>query len=140
LKYGHRTGNGLAELEGNAIKFIPNPDGGAGYLGNPIIFHDKLYISYQNSQGKGQLGEFDGEHLKLIPNPDAGFGYVTNTVGGPVMNTVICDDKLYINYTGSNNPYEIGEFDGQTVAVYPLVKKEYIGKYWRPIVYNNKLL
>jgi hypothetical protein len=35
---------------------VPNPDDGYGYSGWPMLYNNKLYLDYSNSNGKTQLG------------------------------------------------------------------------------------
>ena len=127
----------LAQYSGNTLNLIPNPDtlltAASGYVGNPIVYNNKLYINYQNKAGVYQLAAYNGgTTLQLIPNPDASqYGYQ----GAPI----IYNNVLYIGYQNATGVSQLAKFDGNTVTLIPNPDASPYGYEGNPIIYNGKL-
>ncbi|MDQ2862178.1 MAG: T9SS type A sorting domain-containing protein [Bacteroidota bacterium] len=128
----------LAQYSGNTLNLIANPDTtlnfvASGYVGNPIVFNNKLYINYQNKAGVNQLAAYNGGNaLQLIANPDASlYGYQ----GSPI----IYNNALYIVYTNAAGTNQLAKFDGITVTLIPNPDASRYGYQGNPIVFNGKL-
>jgi hypothetical protein len=106
----------LTQFDGNALSYITNIDTrnfkspnralAAVYHGSPIVFHDKLYLSYG-----GQLARFDGDVVTFIPNP-AGMLPTDGYLGGPF----IANDRLYLKYSIGGTRF--GNFSNGAVLAY----------------------
>ncbi|MEO7044770.1 MAG: T9SS type A sorting domain-containing protein [Ferruginibacter sp.] len=127
----------LAQYSGNTLNLIANPDtlltAASGYVGNPIDYNNKLYISYHNKAGVNQLAAYSGgTTLQLIPNPDASpYGYI----GAPI----IYNNALYIGYQNAAGISQLAKFDGTTVTLIPNPDGSQYGYQGNPIVFNGKL-
>ncbi|MFS8083447.1 MAG: hypothetical protein ACMG51_08350, partial [Ginsengibacter sp.] len=127
----------LAQYSGNTLNLIANPDtlltAASGYVGNPIVYNNKLYINYQNKAGVNQLAAYNGgTTLQLIPNPDASpYGYT----GAPI----IYNNALYIGYQNAAGVSQLAKFDGTTVTLIPNPDASPYGYQGNPIVFNGKL-
>ena len=97
----------------NSLQVFTNPDAGAGYWDQPIVYLDKLYIKYSNAQSVFQLASFDGFSLQLITNPP---GIYNSSAGynGYLGQPLVWNDTLYYQmgsvpygYTGNLTRYFI---------------------------------
>jgi gliding motility-associated-like protein len=135
----------LAQYNGATITLVPNPDGAVdpnGYLANPIVYNNDLYLQYQDASGTGRLAQYNGVSITLITNPDAGAGVQGLDASG--TNTpVIYNNDLYVNYLNAAGVSQLGKFDGTTLTLVP--NPDAVtnpgGTYFdqTPIIYNNKL-
>ncbi len=137
LGFNNKVPLQLAQYSGNTLNLIANPDtvynnAASGYVGNPIVFNNKLYINYQNAAGPNQLAVYNGTKLQLIANPDASlYGYQ----GVPI----IFNNALYILYTNAAGTNQLAKFDGTTVTLIPNPDASPYGYQGNPIVFNGKL-
>jgi gliding motility-associated-like protein len=114
------------------MQLLPNPDGGYGYVGMPIVYNNKLYAMYRDATHATRLAQYDGNTVKLIPNPDPGDPGFYGDSG------IIYNNKLYFQYENKDNISHLGQFDGQTVTIIP--NPDYgFGYTGLPRVYNNTL-
>ncbi|MFZ1799483.1 MAG: T9SS type A sorting domain-containing protein [Chitinophagaceae bacterium] len=127
----------LAQYSSNTLNLIANPDTvynfkASGYVGNPIVFNNKLYINYQNAAGPNQLAVYNGTNLQLIANPDASpYGYQ----GVPI----IFNNALYFLYANVAGIQQLAKFDGSTVTLIPNPDASPYGYQGSPIIFNGKL-
>ena len=63
----------------NSLEVLPNPDGGNGDQGQPIVFNNILYFQYLNASSVMQLGYLTAANaVTLLPNPSGAY----NSIGG----------------------------------------------------------
>ena len=106
LQYRDLTGNYdlFRYNKDRGLSEIPSPSGfdgeGRGYLGEPFIFNEKLYLKYQGNDELYYLAEYDGEALSIIPNPDN----VTQVRNGYDGKPVEYKGVLYMRYFFDGSP------------------------------------
>jgi hypothetical protein len=132
----------LGEYDGDILNAIANPDAGEGYKGSPIVYNNKLYISYNSGTVLSRqicMAQYDGTSLSLIPNPAS----IVLYEGDPV----VFNNKLYYECSDASLIYYLGQYDGVSNIVLPNPDSSPTGylndytQYSTPltIVYNNNL-
>ncbi len=123
----------LAKYDGVSTTMIPNPEGGQGYQGYPIIFGINLYFMYIKTDGKAHLAKYDGTNITLISNPDGGYGYAGNPI--------VFGNNLYIQYLNASGSMQLGKYDGAnlTLITNPDVPNANGGYVGSPLVFGGNL-
>lgn len=132
LRYSRFGRNVLYRFSDSDTSFlaIANPDQGYGYMGNPLIYNNKLIIVYKNAAYANQLAVYNGSNLIQIPNPDAGEGVATG------YDPIIYQGKYYFTYKTQNNQHKLAVYDGTAVS---LVNSGGVDVATKPIIYQGKL-
>ena len=120
----------------------PNGEPYFGYSGDPILYNNNLFLSYQAIPSDGafagqspiQIAQYNGTGLTLIPNPDASiYGY---QIG---IQPIVYNNDLYINYLDANLINRLAQYDGTSLTLITNPDATTGGYFGAPIVYNNKL-
>ncbi len=138
----------LAQYDGSNTVLIPNPtnDGGFGvYYNDPVIYNNKLYVTYNDTisiQSSGEigstdyLGEFDGQKLRVIPNPDSSYSIIG--IDYSRTNYITYNNKLYFATLDSRDRRDLTSFNGINDSLIRTTINNDIDE-TMPIVYRNKL-
>ena len=129
----------LASFNGNVITLIPNPNSSVDgyYVRNPVIFNNKLYITYKDYSlpvDHGQLAVFDGNSLSLINNPPN-----INYIGNPFVfnNTLLGSGSLQ----NEEYKYQVMQYDGKSFTLIANPGSDNLGNdgQYYPVVYKDSL-
>jgi hypothetical protein len=118
---GGKEGLQLARFDGNVIELVSNdilskihkPRDG---FYNFIVFKDKLFFTFMNDSGIGQMGMYDGEKMCTVPNPDT--VYHKNNIG--IMGRpFIWKDNLFWYYGNNLGVSQLARYDGIKLRLIP---------------------
>lgn len=109
------NGMALVEYDGTSFKTISPP--GRKYLGDGVIFNNKLFMRFNRADGaqtpiigEGQLAVYDGMNLSFIPETDARDACVSPPF--------VYNNKIYIVYLNrAEDQVQLAECDGKTFTL-----------------------
>ena len=126
----------IAKFDGTTVSLIPNPLNGT-YEGGPIVFNDTLFLQYFVG-GTHHLAKYDGSSVTVVPNPNTNAGYHEFQKFSFSVSPIIYNHKLYIVYENFGPVYQLAEYNGYGLTIFPNPDNGG-GFFGQPIIYNNKL-
>lgn len=127
----------LVKYEDDTFTIIPNPEGMQGessvFRADPIIYKDKLYLEYVDTNARSKLVEYSNDSLRVIAFTKG------SGVGNPnyLSLPVIYRNRLYLQ-----SGRQLAVFDGDSLNIIPNpegYRKSVAGYIAHPIVYNDRL-
>lgn len=120
----------VAAYDGTKTTIYPNPDGGQGEdIQNPapVVYNNKLYFQYDNSNGGSCLGQFDGSKVTIASQ--------TEYDGSPLL----FNGDLYMTCTDGTANRRLGQYNGTKLTLIPNPDGA-LGSYGGyPVAYNSSL-